>query len=164
MASKVLLTGFYFSVRIAGGSSANDAAFQEASGLGKEMQTEDIVSGGENRFKYRLPNGVSYQNLVLKRGIVVEYSPLVEWCQNTLDGGTGKPIQLKNISLMLLNQAGQTCMSWSFVNAYPLKWMMSDLKSQESSVLIETIEFAYQYFDLDDSRDNQYAGIANLFS
>lgn len=164
MASNTLLTGFYFSVRIAGNSSANDAAFQEANGLGKEMQTEDVISGGENRFKYRLPNGVSYQNLVLKRGIVVDDSPLVEWCQTTLDGGSGKPIQLKNISVFLLNQNGQTCMSWNFVNAYPLKWIISDLKSQENSLMIETIEFAYHYFDLDDSRDNQYAGIADLFA
>jgi len=153
MDSNSLLTGFYFRIRIAGNSNARDAAFQEASGFAKEMQTEEVVSGGENRFKYRLPNGVSYQNLVLKRGIVLENSPLVEWCQTTLDGGSGKPIQMKNISVFLLNQSGQTCMSWNFVNAYPLKWMISDLKSQESSLLIETIEFAYQYFDLDDGRD-----------
>jgi phage tail-like protein len=55
-------------------------------------------------------------------------------------------------------------MSWSFVKAYPLKWSVADLKSQESSVLIETIEFAYQYFEVTDGRDNQYAGVANLFA
>jgi len=179
MANSNLLTSFYFSVKISGKSSAVDAAFQEASGLSKEMGTEDVVSGGENRFKYRLPNGTTYPNLVLKRGIVLAASPLIEWCQKTLDAGLATPVSVRNISLSLLNQDGQACMSWNFVRAYPLKWSMSDLKSQENGVLIETIEFAYQYFEIDDnrdkqqvaaaseaddSRDDQYDGVASLFN
>lgn len=163
MASSDLQTSFYFSVKISGNSSSADAAFQEVSGLSKEMGVEEIVSGGENRFKYRVPAMVTYPNLVLKRGISLVDSPLIEWCQSTLDSGLAKPIQTQNIMLNLLNADGQASMSWSFVKAYPVKWVISDLKSQESNVLIESIEFAYQYFEVNDSRDNQYAGVAALF-
>ncbi|GAB3408098.1 phage tail protein [Massilia agilis] len=163
MASPDLLTSFYFSVKVTGKSSANDAAFQEASGLGKEIKTEDVGSGGENRFRYRLPAGTTYQNLVLKRGVVLADSPLIEWCQMTLDGGLGKPVETHDVLVSLLNEKGQTCISWTFAKAYPVKWQMSDLKSQESSILVETIEFAYRYFEVDDSRDNEYAGVAALF-
>jgi phage tail-like protein len=163
MASNDLQTSFYFSVKISGNSSSADAAFQEVTGLSKEMGTEDVVSGGENRFKYRLPAITTYPNLVLKRGIALIDSPLIEWCQITLDSGLGKPVQTQNIMLNLLNASGQASMSWSFVKAYPVKWLISDLKSQESNVLIETIEFAYQYFEVNDSRNNQHAGVASLF-
>jgi len=158
------LSSFYFSVQIKGDSCAVDAAFQEASGLSKEMAVEEVVSGGENRFKYRLPGVASYPNLVLKRGIVNVESDLIGWVQTTLESGLGKPIQTKNISLNLLDSRGRASMSWSFVKAYPLKWSVADLKSQESNVLIETIEFAYQYFEVTDGRDDKYAGIANLFA
>lgn len=172
MVDKNLLTSFYFSLSISKEGNPSDAAFQEASGLSKEMGLEDVVSGGENRFKYRLPTNVTYPNLVLKRGIVMEYSPLIEWCQTTLDGGMGKPIKTKNIMLSLLDKTGQTCMSWHFVGAYPIKWAMSDLKSQENTMLIETIELAYQYFKVIDIRnknkvkknnENEYAGISAMF-
>jgi len=158
-----LQTSFYFNVKISGNSSATDAAFQEVSGLSKELGVEDVVSGGENRFKYRLPTITTYSNLVLKRGIAIVDSPLIEWCQDTLDSGLARPIQTKNIVINLLNEQGQTSMSWSFEKAYPIKWIMTDLKSQESTILIETIEFAYQYFQVEDSRDSQYAGVAALF-
>lgn len=157
------ITSFYFSVRVSGNSQTSDTVFQEASGLSKEMGTEDVVSGGENRFKYRLPTGTSYQNLVLKRGVVVVDSPLIEWCQTTLDGGLSNPIVLKDILLKLLSPDGTACMSWNFVKAYPLKWHFGDLKSSEGEVLIETIEFAYRYFELDDPRDDQYSAVRDLF-
>jgi len=163
MALNDLLSSFYFSVKVSGDSSTADAAFQEASGLSKEISIEEVVSGGENRFKYRLPNTASYPNLVLKRGVALVDSDLIGWCQTTLDGGLGNPIQTKNILLSLLNEKGLVTMSWNFVKAYPIKWSVADLKSQESNVLVETIEFAYQYFEITDSRDNEYAGISSLF-
>ncbi len=158
-----MLTSFYFSVKVAGKNSAHDVAFQEASGLSKEMGLEEVVSGGENRFKYRLPGHISYPNLVLKRGVARAESPLAQWCQSTLDGGLGKPISTHNLIVSLLDEDGQVSMSWTFVKAYPIKWQMSDLKSQEGSILMETIEFAYRYFEIDDNRDNEYGGMAQLF-
>jgi len=163
MASPELLTSFYFSVKLSGGGSGTDAAFQEVSGLSKEFGMEEVSSGGENRFKYRLPGHVSYPNLVLKRGIVLTDSPLIEWCQRTLDAGLADPVQTRDITLRLLDENGHVSMSWNFVKAYPIKWSMSDLKSQESSILIETIELAYHYFEVDDPRNDQYAAVASLF-
>jgi phage tail-like protein len=153
MANPDLLTSFYFSVRLGAKSSPADAAFQEVSGLSKEMGLEEVISGGENRFKFRLPAHTSYPNLVLKRGVAQAESGLVEWCQATLDSGLGKPIKSQNLSVSLLDEEGQTCTSWTFVEAYPVKWQMSDLKSQESAILVETMEFAYRYFEIDDSCD-----------
>lgn len=149
-----LQTSFYFSVSISGMASS-DAAFQEVSGLSKELATEDVVCGGENRFKYRLPTIATFQNLVLKRGVTTAESGLISWVKDTLDDGLVNPIQPKGIKVQLLNENGDISMAWNFVAAYPVKWFASDLKSQDSEVFIETLEFAYQYFDIDDSRESQ---------
>jgi phage tail-like protein len=149
MAKPDLLTGFYFSVRVDGKGSANDAAFQEASGLSMEMKTEAVVSGGDKRSKHRLPAGTGSTNLVLKRGVAQVDSPLVEWCQMTLEGSLDKPTEIHDIQVSLMDEKGHICMSWTFADAYPVKWQMSDLRSQENSILVETIEFAYRYFDID---------------
>ena len=143
-----LFTGFYFSVSLDGKSSSADAAFQEVSGLSKELQVEEVASGGENRFKYRLPTTTSFGNLVLKRGVTADSSALISWVADTLNGGLATAIVPKNVMVNLLNSAGQPCQSWTFNKAYPVKWSASDLKSATGEVFIETIELAYQYFDV----------------
>lgn len=162
MANRDLLTSFHFKVGIEGEGSGTDAAFQEVSGLSKEMGIEEVLSGGENRFKYRLPTQVAYPNLVLKRGVLLLHSPLSVWCRSTLDGGLRNPIRTRKVFVNLLDPSGHSCMGWIFEGAYPIKWAMSELKSQESSVLIETIELAYRYFEVDDVRASRYAGLASL--
>lgn len=137
--------GFYFSVSYEGSYQAD---FQEVSGISKEMNVEDVVGGGENLYKYRLPTGSSSKNLVLKRALVLEEASLLTWCRDTIDGGLSNPIQTKNVSVNLLDREGIVSMKWVFNKAYPIKYSVSDLKSQQSEILIETIELAYTYFTI----------------
>lgn len=146
---KDLLTGFYFSFSITGQGTSSDAAFQEVTGLSKTLNVEEVASGGENRFKYRLPTQVSFENLTLKRGIVLLSSPLIDWCQQTLDNGLAMAIQPKDVIVQLLNGDGQPCQTWTFVKAYPVKWSVSELSSEKNALLIETVELAFQYFNLE---------------
>jgi len=46
-----------------------------------------------------------------------------------------------------LDEADQPVAVWNVVQAYPLKWSMSDLKSSENAVVVESMELAYQYFE-----------------
>lgn len=144
-----ILTGFYFSLAFSGQGSDTDAAFQEVSGLSKEIHIEEVACGGENRFKYRLPAVTTFQNLVLKRGVTLDSSPLISWCSDTLDNGLEKPIVTRDIIIKLLNEKGQPCKSWTINKAYPVKWSASELNSEKNAVFIETIELAYLYFEID---------------
>lgn len=167
------VTGFHFSllivpklneasIALSVASAILDAAFHEVSGLSKEISTEDVVCGGENRFKYSLPGMTSSGKLVLKRGKVLNVSPLAEWCKSTLDGSMSEPIETKDLVILLLNQIGVPCMAWHFIGAYPVKWSGSDLNSDKNAVFIETIEMAYQYFELDDGSLGIVAAAAAL--
>jgi phage tail-like protein len=136
--------GFYFSLSFEG----EDAAFKEVSGISKELGVEEVASGGENRFKYRLPTASSSKNLVLKRAIIPTGSKLITWCSDTLDGGLANAIKTQDVSVDLLDNGGKVLMKWTFHNAYPINYSVSDLKSQESEILIESIELAYTYFNI----------------
>ncbi|MEM6719504.1 MAG: phage tail protein [Bacteroidota bacterium] len=139
--------GFYFSLSFEG----EDAAFKEVSGISKELGIEEVACGGENRFKYRLPNMSSSKNLVLKRAIVPSGSALITWCADTLDNGLASAITPQDVSVDLLDNEGTVLMKWTFYSAYPVSYAVSDLKSQESEILIETIELAYTYFNVSSS-------------
>ncbi|MFZ6010893.1 MAG: phage tail protein [Bacteroidota bacterium] len=139
-------SSFYFTVSIRGISGKADAAFQEASGLQADFETEEVACGGENRFKFKLPGVAKFGNLVLKRGFVASGSSLAKWCTDTLGGGLNDPIALRTITVTLLNPKGSALISWDFLNAYPVKWGVSDFKSMENGYVIESCEFAYNNF------------------
>lgn len=141
------LPAYYYALSFDGISGDKDAGFQEASGLNAEIETEDVLSGGQNQFRYKLPKAVKYTNLVLKRGMMSPNSALTKWCSDTLTKGFAEQITTKGIVLKLLNEKDKPVISWKFANAYPVKWSVSDFKSQENSIVIETLEFAYNSFE-----------------
>lgn len=147
--------GFYFELSFNG----EDVAFKEVSGISKELRVEEEVSsGGENRYKYRLPTISSSKNLVLKRAMAPNDSRLLSWCEDTINGGLSKPIETHEVSVNLMNADGSVLMTWIFHNAYPVKYAIADLKSKDSTLAIHSIELAYTFFEI--SKDNS---AENLF-
>ncbi|MFN8714055.1 MAG: phage tail protein [Bacteroidota bacterium] len=137
---------FYFSVSILGMPSTIDARFKEVSGISAHMDTEDIVMGGENRFKYKAPTRASFDNLVLKRGLVTSGSTLALWCEQTLKSGLVTSITTQDLMVMMLDAEGMPVMTWTFIGAWPVKWTLDALDSMDNKIAIETLEFAYNYF------------------
>jgi phage tail-like protein len=132
---------FYF--RVSFGPGTPDTAFQEAGGIGPEMETESYREGGENRFVYSLPKGVKHPKLTLKRGIAPNDSPLVKWCRETLEGGLANRITPKTVLLHLLGADGKSLRYWSFENAYPVHWTVDEFKADRNGVALEKIELSY---------------------
>lgn len=132
--------GFHFLVEF--GDEKDQSQFQSVSGLTVDIETEEITEGGENRFKHKLPVRARYPNLVLKRGLGTN-SKLLEWCQKASEGFEFEPADLV---IKLLNQENEPLLSWNVVNAYPVKWAVSEFNAEESRVVIETIELTYSYF------------------
>lgn len=139
--------GFYFRLTFTGISGAVDTSFKEVSGISVEMDTEEIAEGGNNRFKHRVPTTAKFSNLVLKRGLVTGSSELLNWCQETIQGGLVETVTPKNIIVDLLDEEGEPLKSWNFVNAWPVKWSVSDLNSMNNEIVIESMEFVYSYFN-----------------
>ena len=134
--------GFHFKVEFA--NLKSEFEFQSVSGLTIELDTEQIAEGGENRFKHKLPVRTKFPNLVLKRGLLTD-SSLVKWCRDAVEDFNIAPT---DVTISLLNEEHEPLMTWNVVHAYPLKWAMADFNAEESKLVIETIELAYNYFKI----------------
>ncbi len=145
--------GFYFTVAVMGSATPAalltgvDSSFQEVHGLSAEFQTEEVVEGGQNRYVHRLPKTAKYPNLVLKRGIVTKSSFLADWFSATIGSSLSLPILPQNLAISLLNSEGSPLICWGVCNAWPVKWDVSGLNSEDNKVLIETLELSYSFFE-----------------
>jgi len=143
---------FHFKVEftgISGADSSTEQRFQEVSGLSFEIETEEVREGGENRFSYKLPKRAKYPNLVLKRGLL-QGTALLDWFKsaaNTYFIVAVYDFKPADMLITLLDEADQPVAIWKVVQAYPIKWSTSDFKANDNSIVIETIELAYQYFE-----------------
>jgi phage tail-like protein len=139
------LPAFHFGVRFGAGEAGVDASFQEAAGVGAEMETEPYREGGENRFVYMLPKGAKNPRLTLKRGIAPLNSPLVMWCKSVLEGDLALRIKPKPVQLFLFDAGGQVLRHWSFEDAYPVQWSVDEFQSTKNQVALEKIELSYMF-------------------
>lgn len=141
---------FYFSVSVPGISSAGaprdclDCNFEEVSGIEVEFGAEEVAEGGG--YVYRLPKQEKFPPLVLKRGVVTVGSALGTWVSQTFQANLATRITPQAVVVNLFGSAGDIVMSWTFYNAYPLKWKTGNLNSTANEVLTESLEFSYTNF------------------
>jgi phage tail-like protein len=139
---------YYFSLSFSGVTGQTEASFKEVSGISIEIPIEEIKEGGVNSFKHRVPSTIKHSNLVLRRGLISKDSLLAKWCKATLDGGLNNPIETKTILVSLLDENLKPLKTWSFADAWPVKWDISDFNSVNDELVVETIEFSYSYFQV----------------
>ena len=126
----------------AGGKIPNpiDVLFQKVSGLGSSVETIPVQEGGQNLYTQFVPKKISYEKLVLDRGLVVG-SPLVTEFNAAMSRFKFTPA---NVLVTLLDTSRLPIAAWLFMNAFPVKWSVSDLDAESNSVMIEHMELTYQ--------------------
>jgi phage tail-like protein len=138
--------GFHFRVEFdLPGISDKDFRFREVSGLSLELEEETHSEGGENRFTHKLPVRARYPDLVLKRGLVAD-SVVRTWCEDAIHELDIRPT---TIWVALLNPEHEPLQTYTFVNAWPKKWSVSDLNAESSQIVVESLELAYQYYRIE---------------
>ena len=70
-------------------------------------------------------------------------SSLINWFKDAVENFSFSPA---TVIVKLLNTDHQPLETWSFIKAWPVKWVVSDFKAMDNAIVIETIELAYQYF------------------
>ncbi|UII24673.1 phage tail protein [Fulvivirga maritima] len=132
---------FYFPV---GGfiPSPFDFRFQKVSGISTEVSMHSVREGGQNLYNHRLPNQVSYNNLVLERGYAIG-SLMVQDFNYTFSQFKFYP---SKVLVTLFHETGAPLGAWLYLDAYPVKWSISSLDAQANSVVIENMELAYSRF------------------
>ena len=139
--------GFHFKVEILGISSNDDTHFSEVSGLSVETGTEEFAEGGENRFIQKYPVRTRFPELTLKRGLLIN-SKIADWIKKSINE---LDIEPQNVDVTLLNNKHEPLMTWHLVNAYPTKWSVSDFNASNNAIVVESLQFFYQYYTIDKS-------------
>ncbi|MCK6587049.1 MAG: phage tail protein [Polyangiaceae bacterium] len=116
-----------------------DIRFQKVKGLSLTVRTTPVTEGGQNIYTQQLPVAVEHGNLVLERGMVIG-SPLIIEFNATMSLFQFTP---SNVIVMLFNEESIPIASWLFMNAFPVRWSLSDLDATEKSILIDTLELSY---------------------
>jgi phage tail-like protein len=115
------------------------AVFTEVSGLQVEMTVTEYEEGGVNHFVHRVPGRVKVSNLTLKRGMAAT-NELFKWCMETAEG----KILRRHVTVRMYDALGDEVAKWTFVNAYPVKWIGPQLSSSGNTAAIETLELAHE--------------------
>jgi hypothetical protein len=96
----------------------SDAAFTQISGLGVQLNVNQVRSGGYNNQVYHLPGGVNQGSLTLAPKTIV-------------------------VTLMDKNPNNAPVMTWILYNAIPVKWEIDELDAKKSDIVIESIEIVF---------------------
>nr|CEL20676.1 hypothetical protein [Kibdelosporangium sp. MJ126-NF4]CTQ89589.1 hypothetical protein [Kibdelosporangium sp. MJ126-NF4] len=119
--------------------------FLEVSGLSVQIDTEELVEGGQNQFTHKLPKQMKWPNLVLKRGIT-EADTLFEWFSKCSGDGlesAGNKIERRHGSVQLKNSTGEVVRRWDFTDAFPVKWSGPKLAATSKDLATEELEVCH---------------------
>jgi phage tail-like protein len=120
----------------------SDTFFQEVSGISAELSYDELKPLGSNDEIYYIPKSVSFSNLVLKRGLAPLTSEILNWCLRNVNS-LETSVEVKNVVVTLMGSDFIPIMTWTFYNAIPVKWAVSDFNATKSELAIETIELKY---------------------
>ena len=128
---------YRFAVEIDG---ISEAVFSECTLPPMEVEVHEQKEGGYNSGVHLLPGRVKAGRLTLKRGIG-EASALLEWYRQVANGRVREAT--RNVSVVMYDAQLNEVMRWNFEQAYPVKWSGPALRTDQSTVAIETLELAF---------------------
>ena len=130
---------FFFEVDL--GSELKSVAFQEVSGMDKEVQIIEYRHSNSKLFStIKMPGIAKYGNITMKRGIFVNDNSFWLW----MDEIKMNVIKRRTVLIKLLDEAGGVTMVWTLNNAWPTKISGTDLKSDGNEVAVDTLEIAHE--------------------
>ncbi len=115
------------------------AAFSDISGSDMSINPAGSREGSEGASPRKLPGLRKHGNLTLKRGVVSSMD-IFNWIKN-VSAGT---IERKSMKIILVDETGQEKAVWQVVNAWPMKYSVSEFKGTGNEILIETLELAHE--------------------
>ena len=119
-----------------------DIGFSDVSGLTQEITPIEYRDGlmSANTVSLKRPGMKKVNNISLKRGITQKNNDLFIWFNNN-----GAPnVERRDVTITLLNDAGEPVMIWVALQAFPIKCEGPALKATGNDIAIESVELAHE--------------------
>ena len=123
----------------------NYGAFTEFTLPSLQIETQEIKEGGQNSFAHKLPVRVTVGSATLRHGVSTDFS-LLNWYMDMLRGDIAAAT--RQVTVVMYDVGYLPLITWTFRNAYPVKWGGPSFKSDTSSVAIEELEFVHHGFEI----------------
>lgn len=130
---------FRFVVEIDG---IQQAGFSECSGLGSRIAVIEYREGGEPVRVRKLAGRISYNDITLRWGIT-NSRELYDWYRAGLTG----QVDRRTVSIVLLDDAGNSVVRWVAVEAWPSRWDGPTLNALGNAVAIESLTLTCEEID-----------------
>lgn len=119
----------------------NVASFAEVTGFDAQTNSADYREGDDALLTTRkLPGLAKYSNITLKKGVIEDLN-IYNWA---ISMPTQGKIIRRNLTISLMDEAGNVKASWQIENAWPVKYSVSEFKAQGNEVLMETLELTHE--------------------
>jgi phage tail-like protein len=142
MANEYPIPKFHFQVEWGG----SKIGFTEVSGLDVEREVIEYRDGSSKEYsKLKMPGLTKFSNITLKRGSFKKDNDFYKWwIANKLE-----TVERRDITISLLNEEHAPIITWKVKNAWPSKIQPTDLKSDDNSIAIETMEIVHEGLTID---------------
>jgi phage tail-like protein len=131
---------FRFRVEIDG---ITQAGFSECSFTDTTTDPVEYREGDEPTTVRKLSGLTKYGNITLKWGIT-DTMDIYNWRRQIID--TGAEGARKNMSIILVDEAGSDKARWDITRAWPTKYDPPDFSAKGNEVAIETLEIVHEGF------------------
>jgi phage tail-like protein len=122
--------------------------FLEVSGLEVTVGVEEYLEGGQNGYVHKFPKGITWPNLVFRRGIT-NSDALFDWVNRSSGEGFAanhdKLVRTTG-SVSIVDFEGKPMRTWSLIEPFPVRWVGPRLSAKEATVLEEEVEVAHHGF------------------
>ncbi len=137
MAEKYPIPKFHFQVEWGG----SKIGFTEVSGLDLEREVIEYRDGASVEYsKLKMPGLTNHSNITLKRGSFEKDNEFYTWwIANKLD-----TVERRDLIISLLNEDHEPVITWKVKNAWPSKIQPTDLKADDNSIAIESMEIVHE--------------------
>jgi phage tail-like protein len=134
-------SAFLFQVRVGTQNGTQViGGFSDVSGLTAETEVETYRAGGMNTTDVTLPGPTKFPSrLVLKRGIG-DPALLWKWYLNVIQG----MIKREKVTIELMSPDRRQLVSWTFLEACPVKWTGPELHANTSAVAFESVDLVHK--------------------
>ena len=137
MANEYPLPKFHFQVEWGG----SKIGFTEVSGLDVEREIIEYRDGSSKEYsKLKMAGLTKFSNITLKRGSFDQDNDFYDWWSSI----KLESVDRRDITISLLNEDHEPVVTWKVKNAWPSKVTPTDLKSDDNSIAIESMELVHE--------------------
>lgn len=138
--AKFPIPAFNFRVTIEGMSME----CSEVTGLKGTMEYQEVRSGTQSNYHFKIPTKMTYGDITFKRGVIREASKQffsLTKSKSNFNNRIPFAKQWSDITIELLSEAEKIVCSWTLINPYILSWEFSNLNASSNELMFETLTF-----------------------